>query len=367
MHEAKNNENWNDLRLFLPKGWTAKAKELGVFTRKREFKSVSILLRTLMIHLVDGCSLKETAVRAEQGKLCTVSGVALHKRLRKSGEWFHWMSLKLLERKGLSSRTPLWLKDYDVKCVDASVICEPGSTGTDWRLHYSMSLFNLKADQFHLTDPQRGESFKNFTIKPGELWLADRAYCHYSQLRHVVDHGADFVVRWKARGASLSQNNRPFNVLEEAQKLKPRQVGNWSVNAGTKEVGDPAIPLRLCVIRKSKKSADKAIRDYKRQAQKKGKSYSESTLELQKYIIIATSLPESISADKVLELYRARWQVEIAFKRLKSLIGIGQLPKKDKESCLAWLQGKFFVSLLIQAVLDEGRLFSPWGYPLKSL
>ena len=131
MGNTKINKNWDDLRLFLPKGWTSKAKELGVFTRKRQFSSVGVLLRVLLIHLLEGCSLRETAERAKQGSICNVFGVALHKRLRKSGEWFNWMALRLVERKGLMVAPPWWLDCYCVKTVDASVICEPGSTGTD--------------------------------------------------------------------------------------------------------------------------------------------------------------------------------------------------------------------------------------------
>jgi hypothetical protein len=362
---SKSDYNWNDLRLFLPKGWTSKAKETGALGRKRGFKSANALLRTLLIHLVNGCSLKETVTRAGQGGLCKVSSVALSKRLQKSGDWFNWMSLKLMQYRGLAYKQPAWLKDYDVKSVDASVICEPGSTGTDWRLHYSMSLFNLRAHQFHVTNPKTGESFANFLIQPGELWIGDRAYCKFKQLRHVKDNNADFIVRYKTNGVSLLQNNDEFDLLSALKKLKTGEVGHWHVEGSA--VDKKAMPMRVCAIRKSEKKAERAIKDYKKQAQKKGKKFSETTLELQKYIIILTSLPDSINAEKVMELYRVRWQVEIAFKRMKSLLGLGQLPKKDPQSCLSWLEGEMFVSLLIQTLLDEGDFFSPWGYPIKGI
>lgn len=364
MGNSKINKNWDDLRLFLPKGWTSKAKELGVFSRKRQFSSVGALLRVLLIHLLEGCSLRETAERAKQGGICDVSGVALHKRLRKSGDWFNWMALRLMERKGVKVDPPSWLEGYRVKTADASVICEPGSTGTDWRLHYSMELFGLKADQFKLTDPSVGETFKNFEIRPGELWLADRAYCHHAQLIYITGKGADFLVRWKAKGASLFRAGEPFDLLQAVGKLSSGDIGDWPLTAGTTYKKQTELALRICAIPKSREKARGAIRAYKKQAVKKGKSYSAATLELQKYIIVATSLPDSIGARKIMELYRARWQEEIAFKRMKSLINIGQLPKKDPQSCLAWLQGKIFVCALVQAVLDEARFFPPWGYPL---
>jgi hypothetical protein len=44
-------------------------------------------------------------------------------------------------------------------------------------------------------------------------------------------------------------------------------------------------------------------------------------------------------------LYRSRWQIELAFKRMKSLMGLGHLPKKDPVSCRAWLIGAKTISL----------------------
>jgi IS4 transposase len=47
---------------------------------------------------------------------------------------------------------------------------------------------------------------------------------------------------------------------------------------------------------------------------------------------------EPISKDEVLATYRLRWQVENYFKRLKSILGFGELPKK-KESEAEYLAG----------------------------
>ncbi len=122
--------------------------------------------------------------------------------------------------------------------------------------------------------------------------------------------------------------------------------------------------MRLCAIRKSDEEAQKAMdRARKGQKKKQRKIYPE-TIELHRYIILVTSLPVDADGARILELYRVRWQIEIAFKRLKSILGLGHLPKKDEASCRAWLHGKLFVALLAQAIIDEGRFFSPWGYPL---
>jgi hypothetical protein len=66
----------------------------------------------------------------------------------------------------------------------------------------------------------------------------------------------------------------------------------------------------------------------------------------------------------VLNWYRCRWQIELCFKRMKSILGLGALPKKRPDSCRAWLHGKLLVALLLERLLDEAEHFSPWGYEL---
>ncbi len=44
------------------------------------------------------------------------------------------------------------------------------------------------------------------------------------------------------------------------------------------------------------------------------------------YLMAVTSLPASVPATEVLAAYRLRWQIELAFKRLKGLLGCNRLP-----------------------------------------
>jgi len=74
------------------------------------------------------------------------------------------------------------------------------------------------------------------------------------------------------------------------------------------------------------------------------------------------AVADELSAGEVLELYRARWQIELVFKQLKSLAGLGHLKKHDSQAARAWLQGKLLVALLIDALRVASEAFSPWGY-----
>ena len=74
-----------------------------------------------------------------------------------------------------------------------------------------------------------------------------------------------------------------------------------------------------------------------------------------------TTLAEP-SAAAIMEFYRRRWQIELAFKRLKSLLQLGHLKKIDKDGAKAWLQGKLLVACLIEKLILTAERFSPWGY-----
>ncbi len=90
------------------------------------------------------------------------------------------------------------------------------------------------------------------------------------------------------------------------------------------------------------------------------------TLRLAAFVLVLTSLPATWGTALVLELYRARWQVELAFKRLKQLLAAGHVPKTTDPSSRAWLQAKILTALLIEHMIHAGRFFSPWGYWLPA-
>ena len=87
------------------------------------------------------------------------------------------------------------------------------------------------------------------------------------------------------------------------------------------------------------------------------------TRKYAQYVLVFTTLPASAaSTEQILEAYRLRWQVELTFKRMKSIAQIGHVPKHDDQSSRAWLYGKLFVALLSQKLARVGNTISPWGY-----
>ena len=122
---------------------------------------------------------------------------------------------------------------------------------------------------------------------------------------------------------------------------------------------------RLCALRKSEQSILQAHRRLRHRAHKTGKRLQPATLEYAQYVVVFTTFPRpGFTAAEILQCYRVRWQIELVFKRLKSLVQLGHLPKYDESSSRAWLYGKMLVALLTQERVRVGRAISPWGYLL---
>ncbi len=118
------------------------------------------------------------------------------------------------------------------------------------------------------------------------------------------------------------------------------------------------------MVCKSRDQAERAKRKTLRQIRShpNKKPTDQTTVEMSEYFVLDTSISADVfSAERILELYRLRWQVEPAFKRLKSIMQLGQLPKTNPGSFQAWLYGKMLYSLLCYAIIDKGRFFPHGG------
>ena len=353
--------DWLALLSFLPRGWKEKARELGAFTRTRKFADPETLLRVLFMHIAEGHSLRTTSELAKLSGLAKVSDVAIMKRLAASNEWLQWMANEV-KSKWFSCREYVEDSDhYRVRIVDGTTIQEPGATGTTWKIHYSINLSPLRCDEVLVSSPKTGEGLWNFKVNQNDLIIADRGFCSRRGIQYVSDNKGFFIVRVKHKMPFIRMDGSAINLLSLMKTLKLNDIGNW--DAGIEINGEKTYG-RICAIKKSKSASKKDKARIMKEAKKKGRKVFDSTLEASDYIIVFTNLPSSSSSAKILEFYRLRWQVELSFKRLKSILGLGHLKKFDETSAKAWLHGKLLVSFLIEALSSVGEVFFPWGYPI---
>ena len=352
-------EDWEVVMRVLPDGWREAARRTGALVRARGFDSPATLLRVLLIHLADGCSLRETAARARAGQLANVSDVALLGRLRGSGEWFNWMVQAMSKR--LSQASENVLPGKRLRLVDASVVCEPGATGSTWRVHYMIDLSTLTCEQVEVTGPEAGESLARFAVSANDVLMADAGLATRRGIRHVVDRHGDVIVRMNLVNVPLEgEEKEEIDWLPMLRTLEIGEAMAWGAFMRDKQ---GVVPVRVCALKKSAEQTRKAEEKLRRKASKQGRTLQPATLEAAGYVIVLTTLRD-ISAETILSLYRHRWQIELAFKRLKSVLHLGHLKKTDPVGAKAWLQGKIFVATLIETLIAIGERFSPWGYDL---
>ena len=358
-------EDWEVLSSFLPSDWREQATTHGALKGLRKDKSADALLRTLLIHLACGHSLRETATRARRAGIADMSDVALFKRLRKSKDWLRALCVGMCRECGVELGA---CEGFQIRAFDGSVVKEPGRTGSLWRVHYSLRLPALACDHFQVTRTEGGgcgESLSRFPIGRGDHVVADRGYSTASGLAHVDAAGGYATVRVNTQALRFRTpgGRRPFDLLAAVSAIKRAgAVKSWRVRAVGAD-GEGVVG-RVCAMRKSAEAARRARAKLRRRASRNGRELRPETLEFAGHVIVFTTFPaDRFSAADVLRWHRARWQVELTFKRFKSLARLGHLPKRSDDSARAWLYGKLLVALLAEklARCADSRAVSPCG------
>jgi hypothetical protein len=274
------------------------------------------------------------------------------------------MAAGVMERWLDKEPAAIFAENLRMRIMDGTTVQEPGSTGSTWRIHYSIGFPSLRCDEVYVTRPGEGETFKRFHVHPGDLFLGDRGYSNRAGIQHVLQGKGEVLVRMNLTNLPLTnERGAPFPLLAHLRRLTKTQLGDWDVWV---PLDDKRIHGRVCALKRSKEAAERARQKTLRENSRKGGQVKPETLESAGYLFVFTTLDRDLGPAKVLELYRGRWQVEMAFKRLKSIVGLGHLRKTDLEGAKAWLHGKILVAFLMEALILAGERFFPWGYPIFS-
>jgi DDE family transposase len=356
-------DHWPELSAHFPANFdiegTARAR--GALTRARAIKDARTLLRLALAYGGLGMSLRETCTWAEASGIASLRDPSLLERLCKAAPWLGDMVAALIaeQREAPAKR---WA-GYRLRALDGTSICEPGADRTTWRLHVGYDLTAGQVDQLELTDGRGAENLQRLTYRSGDIVLADRYYARPRDLRPVIDAGADFIVRtgWNSLRL-LQENGEPFELFKAlaAQAAEEGEV-KVRIHEGT-NAPEPLI-LRLVIRRKDPEQATAEQKRLIKHAKKCGKKPDPRSLDAANYILLLTSLPATVfpPAD-ILAIYRFRWQIELAFKRFKSLAGLDQLPAKNPELARAWIYARLIVALIAEQIAGQIPDSSPSGH-----
>lgn len=344
-----------DITQYLPAGWEEKARETGAFTRARNIKTAEDLLALNMLYITNEGSFQMASAMMKLTKGISVNKNAVYERITASWRWLRWMAEELCKKQGAKIEKPAFLGDRHVKLLDASDETTKGKEKSIWRLHYVFDLFEFQCTSMELTTNKEGERLTRHEVSKSDIFIADRIYCTMSGIEHVLSNEGDYLIRFRSKAFNLyDETGKTLELLPYLRHLRAHE--STEVRCYYKKDGN-LHPLRIVGMKKDAKAIETSKRKMERKVSKKQeKAVQEDTVELNEYVVLVTSL--EYTNEQILELYRARWQIEQVFFRLKSLFGYGEVPSKNEEAVKAWFYGKLFLAALCERILKQVS-FSP--------
>lgn len=340
----------------LPVHLVQKARSLKAFQRKRAFAGPTDLLRGLLVYALAPFGFRWLGAWGVLSNTADISAPAWHDALIRSSTWLLWLIGELL----VASDRPVWITQRirgRVWVVDASMLGQVGQTGDAWRLHMGFDLLAGQVGQLHLTDRYTGERLSHFALQPGDLVLLDGGYGYRATLASAQASGTDVLVPFSPSTCPLTDSSgRTLDVLAWLQQVGPAirsRSAYWSYDGQCGAV-------RIVAKQRSAGERRVAERRLRRKAQQHARGVSALALFLCGWLLLLTTLrSDSWTADELLWLYRARWQVELLFKRMKQLLQLRRLRARSEAGAEATLRALLVAWLLQEQVSQELRRLLP--------
>jgi hypothetical protein len=340
------------------------ARETKALLRRREITEGSDLLRLGLAHGPGGMSLPQTAAWARLSGICELSAPSLSDRLHQSVAFF-----AAIIRRLLAARAPATTSPWHGKCLrlhDSSSLSQPGSKGSNWRIHAVYDLGRASFSQLELTDERGAETLTYDTPLDGAVAIADRGYARANDMAAFLqpygDRTGDFIVRVGWNSLRLENaDGSPFDLIATLKDMAGRPPapdnpipGEWTGSAlygRGKRIRK--VPIRLAILPLPPDKVEIARKKIRRIATKQQSKLNPNTLLAAGFLTLCTSLPTEIPAADICAVYRLRWQIELAFKRLKSLIHVDQLPTRTEAGGRSWIYAHLILALLTEDICQE--------------
>jgi Transposase DDE domain len=325
-----NDAEWEEVvKKRLPGELEVQARQLKAWSRQRELRSVSDLLRALLVYACCHFSFRELGMWALLKGVGSLSERAWRKRLDRSRAWISWLLSELLG----AHQTPSWMPTGAgrILLIDATRFKTPGGTGDDVRLHQSYELRAGRMEQVQLTDRHQAESLAHFVLQPGDLVVTDAGYAVDSSVERTRQSQSMLLQRTAASQVHLEdEQGRVIGLRARIKHLPGNCLTELRAWVRLPHSGERA-PVRVLCYRLPAEQARKARERKAAKLRKKhGPHYNQELVWWASWVLLVTTTDAAQwSGRDLLRLYRARWQIELLFKRIKQCLHLHAVPVKD--------------------------------------
>ena len=323
----------------------ASARRHRALLRRRGVRSAADLLHLAFLYGPGGLLLRGVASFATEAGIADLCDVSLLDRLRNAGDYLADVLDRLLADVRGDAPTDGRLQ---LSLVDGSTVSLPGS---DWRLHARYEPARGRFTDLAISEATTAEALCCVAVRAGDVLVQDRGYARVRNFAHARAKRAEFITRIGWRSVRLFNSvGQSFDLLA-ALPESGAPVVEHQVQIGS---GRAAVPARLIIARKPAEAIEPQHKRLRRKASRKGHKTDPRTLRTAGFMMLLTSLSsDHATAEEVVRLYRMRWQVELAFKRLKSLGGFAELQASDPRLARTCLLAHLIAAVLIETSLGE--------------
>ena len=337
---------WPYVVTLLPPNLDESARSDEALLRCRNVADAATLVRLALAYAVSDLSYKDTAAWAKASGVAKITGPGLFYRLRVAKKW-----LQSLLAHALASEAGAAPPGLRLRIVDATVLIGPGATGTQWRAHVLIDPATGGIQSVEITDASGGEGYARHAVEPGDIIVGDRGYAAARGMASVIERGAHVIARLNPHAIRLCDKDKQVvSLLDETHKIPKTGVVTWNLLM-------PVPPERKTASHRTWKLADAlAWIPVRVLAARNRQGHA--------FWIVTTLAESEMGALRAMEVYRLRWQIELCFKRLKSLLHLDALPSKQGPTAQSWMLSRFLAAALAQKLVEPAGSLSPWGYVL---